>query len=160
MTQVPVSIGNLASALLLGQSVLEKVGTWSMDSQRQVLTFGTLGPLPRQAELEQAERERRKRQAEDTERRSRDGKQAEQQQRENILVAQGMKFIAIRQFLCLNIQDSLVVGSVTLTVASSLSCEDARRTLIAEDERKNHCPSPYQKEGQKQWSETANCPGP
>ena len=35
MTQVPASIGNLDSALLLGQSVLEKLGTWSMDSQRR-----------------------------------------------------------------------------------------------------------------------------
>jgi hypothetical protein len=42
MTQVPASIGNLASALLLGQSVIEKLGTWSMDSQRRVLALGPL----------------------------------------------------------------------------------------------------------------------
>ena len=42
MTQVPASIGNLDSALLLGQSVLEKLGTWSMDSQRRVLALGPL----------------------------------------------------------------------------------------------------------------------
>jgi hypothetical protein len=42
LTQVPASIGNLDSALLLGQSVLEKVGTWSMDSQRRVLALGPL----------------------------------------------------------------------------------------------------------------------
>jgi hypothetical protein len=71
-----------------------------------------------------------------------------------------MQFIVQRQFLCLNTEDSLVVGSVTFTGASSLSCEDARRTLIADDERKNDCPSPYQKEGQKQWIGTASCPAP
>jgi len=81
-----------------------------------------LGPLQRQAELEQGERERRKRQAEETERRRREAEQAdkehqrqaeeterqrreaeqaEQRKRENILVAQGMKFIVKRQFLCL-----------------------------------------------------------
>ena len=42
MTQVPASIGNLDSALLLGQSVLKKLGTWSMDSQRRVLALGPL----------------------------------------------------------------------------------------------------------------------
>src|SRR5262249_39799255 len=101
-----------------------------------------------------------RRQAEETERRRREAEQAEQQKREQILVAQGMKFIVKRQFLCLNTQDSLVVGSVTLTGASSLSCEDARRTLLAEDEKKNDCSSPYQKEGQKQWIGTASCPAP
>jgi len=140
-----------------------------------------LGPLQRQAELEQGEREGRKRQAEETERRRREAEQAdkehqrqaeeterqrreaeqaEQRKRENILVAQGMKFIVKRQFLCLSTQDSLVVGTVTLTGASSLSCEDARRTLIAEDEKKNDCASPYQKEGQKQWIGTGSCPAP
>jgi Flp pilus assembly protein TadD len=140
-----------------------------------------LGPLPRQAELEQGELERRKRQAEDTERRRREAeqaaiehqrqaedterrrreaKQAEQQQRENILVAQGMKFIVKRQFLCLNTQDNLVVGTTTLTGASSLSCEDAGRALMAEYEKKKDCSSPSQKEGQKQWIGTASCPAP
>jgi hypothetical protein len=119
-----------------------------------------LGPLPRQAELEQGELERRKRQAEDTERRRREAKQAEQQQRENILIAQGMKFIVKRQFLCLNTQDNLVVGTTTLTGASSLSCEDAGRALMAEYEKKKDCASPSQKEGQKQWIGTASCPAP
>jgi Zn-dependent protease with chaperone function len=140
-----------------------------------------LAPLQRQAELEQAEIERRKRQAEETEQRRRDAEQAaiepqhqaeeterqrrdaeqaEQREREQLLVAHGMQYIVQRQFLCLNTQDSLVVGSVTLTGASSLSCEDARRTVIADDERKNDCPAPYQKEGQKQWIGTASCPGP
>jgi uncharacterized caspase-like protein len=140
-----------------------------------------LGPLQPQAEGEQGERERRKhqaeeterqrreaeqaaiehrRQAEETERQRREAEEAEQRKRENILVAQGMKFIVKRQFLCLTTQDNLVVGAVTRTGASSLSCEDARRTLIAEDEKKNACPSPYQKEGQKQWIGTASCPAP
>jgi len=39
---VPASVGNLASDLLLGQSLLEKLGTWSMDSQRRVLVLGPL----------------------------------------------------------------------------------------------------------------------
>ena len=40
ITQVPASIGNLYGALLLGQSVLERLGTWSMDSQRRMLVLG------------------------------------------------------------------------------------------------------------------------
>ena len=43
LTQVPASIGNLSSMLLLGQSVLERFGTWSMDNQRRMLV---LGPVP------------------------------------------------------------------------------------------------------------------
>jgi hypothetical protein len=41
---VPASVGDLAGVLLLGQSVLERLGPWSMDSQRRVLA---LGPRPR-----------------------------------------------------------------------------------------------------------------
>ena len=100
------------------------------------------------------------RQAEDTERRGRDAQQAEPQQRENILVAQGMKFIVKRQFLCLNAQDNLVLGTTTITGASSLSCEDARGALMAEYEKKKDCSSPSHKEGQKQWIGTASCPAP
>jgi hypothetical protein len=156
ITNVVASIGNVSSALLLGQSFLEKLGAWGIDYQSQKLV---LGRTARRGEAEQPAIEH-PRQAEDTERQRREAEQAEQRKREKLLAAQGMQFIVKRQFLCLNIQDSLVVGSVTLTGASSLSCEDARRTLIAEDERKNHCPSPYQKEGQKQWIETPSCPGP
>ena len=140
-----------------------------------------LGPLPRHPEWEQAERERRQRQAEDTERRrreteqaamehqrqaedterrGRDAKRAEPQQRENSLVAQGMKFIVKRQFLCLNAQDNLVLGTTTITGASSLSCEDARGALMTEYEKKKDCSSPSHKEGQKQWIGTASCPAP
>jgi uncharacterized caspase-like protein len=140
-----------------------------------------LDPVPRQAELEQGEIERRKHQAEETERRRheaeqadvehrsqaeeterrrREAEQAEQQKRENMLVAQGMPFIVKRQCLCLTTKDSLVVGTITLTGASSLSCEDARYILIAEDEKKNDCSSPDTKEGKKQWIGTASCPVP
>jgi len=119
-----------------------------------------LDPMPRPAEWDQGEIERRKQQAEETERRRREAEQAEQQHREHMLVAQGMQFIVKRQFLCLTTQDSLVVGTVTLTGASSLSCEDARRIVIAEDEKKNDCSSPDTKEGRKQWIGTASCPAP
>jgi len=156
ITNVVASIGNVSSSLLLGQSFLEKLGAWGIDYQSQKLV---LGRTARRGEAEQPAIEH-PRQAEDTERQRREAEQAEQRKHEILLAAQGMQFIVKRQFLCLNIQDSLVVGSVTLTVASSLSCEDARRTLIADDERKNDCPSPYQKEGQKQWIGTASCPGP
>ena len=40
---VTASIGPVSSELLLGQSFLEKLGAWGIDSQRQVLTFGTQG---------------------------------------------------------------------------------------------------------------------
>lgn len=40
---VPASVGDPSGALLLGQSMLERLGTWSMDSQRRVLA---LGPRP------------------------------------------------------------------------------------------------------------------
>jgi hypothetical protein len=40
ITQVPASIGNPYGAMLLGQSVLERLGTWSMDSQRRLLVLG------------------------------------------------------------------------------------------------------------------------
>ena len=156
ITNVVASIGNVSSPLLLGQSFLEKLGAWGIDYQSQKLV---LGRTARRGEAEQPAIEH-PRQAEDTERWSRDGKQAEQQQRENILVAQGMKFIVKRQFLCLNTQDNLVWGTTTLTGASSLSCEDARRALMAESEKKNACASLSQKEGQKQWIGTASCPAP
>src|SRR5215813_2725739 len=41
ITNVPASIGNISSSLLLGQSFLEKLGAWGIDSQKQVLTIGT-----------------------------------------------------------------------------------------------------------------------
>ena len=37
---VAASIGNISSSLLLGQSFLEKLGAWGIDSQKQVLTIG------------------------------------------------------------------------------------------------------------------------
>src|SRR5215467_2096431 len=37
ITNVPASIGNISSPLLLGQSFLEKLGSWGIDSQKQVL---------------------------------------------------------------------------------------------------------------------------
>ena len=40
LTDVPASIGAVSSPLLLGQSLLERLGAWSMDSQKQVLTIG------------------------------------------------------------------------------------------------------------------------
>jgi len=51
INNIPASVGNIASSLLLGQSVLEKLGTWGIDNQRQVLiihsgtsqTFTALG---------------------------------------------------------------------------------------------------------------------
>ena len=45
VANIPASIGNNASSLLLGQSFLERLGTWSMNSQRQVLV---LEPMPTQ----------------------------------------------------------------------------------------------------------------
>ena len=41
IANVPASIGNTASPLLLGQSFLERLGAWGVDSQKQVLTIGT-----------------------------------------------------------------------------------------------------------------------
>src|SRR5215471_16697361 len=43
VSDVPASIGPVSSALLLGQTFLEHLGAWGMDSQRQVLTLGTPG---------------------------------------------------------------------------------------------------------------------
>ena len=43
VTNVTASIGPVTSKLLLGQSFLEKLGTWGVDSQRQVFTIGTQG---------------------------------------------------------------------------------------------------------------------
>jgi clan AA aspartic protease (TIGR02281 family) len=40
ITDIPASIGEIASPLLLGQSFLERLGTWGIDSQKQVLTIG------------------------------------------------------------------------------------------------------------------------
>ncbi len=41
IANVATSIGNISSALLLGQSFLEKLGVWGIDGQKQVLTIGT-----------------------------------------------------------------------------------------------------------------------
>src|SRR6266581_6505082 len=41
IANVAASIGNISSALLLGQSFLEKLGVWGIDGQKQVLTIGT-----------------------------------------------------------------------------------------------------------------------
>ena len=41
ITNVPASIGAVASPLLLGQSFLKRLGMWSMDSQRHVLVLGS-----------------------------------------------------------------------------------------------------------------------
>jgi len=55
VTNVSASIGTLSSALLLGQSFLERLGPWGLDSQRQVLTIVTKGqrkqPTPNQTPL-------------------------------------------------------------------------------------------------------------
>jgi hypothetical protein len=40
LLNVPASIGPLASALLLGKSALDQLGTWSIDSQRKRLLLG------------------------------------------------------------------------------------------------------------------------
>jgi hypothetical protein len=40
ITNVPASIDAIASPLLLGQSFLKRLGTWSMDSHRQMLVLG------------------------------------------------------------------------------------------------------------------------
>jgi len=40
VSNVAASIGPVSSALLLGQSFLEQLGAWGIDSQRQVLTLG------------------------------------------------------------------------------------------------------------------------
>jgi hypothetical protein len=124
-----------------------------------------LGPLQRHAELDQGEVERQQRQAEETERQSREAeqaKQAEQRQREQMLVAQGMKFIVKQEMLCITTQGSIVMGTTTLTGASSLSCEDAKRSLRAADEKRNACLPrwPDAKEGEKHWIGTASCPTP
>jgi len=37
ITNVPASVGTLTSSLLLGQSLLERLGTWGINSQRKVL---------------------------------------------------------------------------------------------------------------------------
>jgi len=39
---VPASVGTLTSSLLLGQSLLEKLGAWGIDTQRQMLVVGSL----------------------------------------------------------------------------------------------------------------------
>src|SRR6266403_1865654 len=40
IVNVAASIGSVSSSLLLGQSFLEKLGAWGIDSQKQVLTIG------------------------------------------------------------------------------------------------------------------------
>jgi clan AA aspartic protease (TIGR02281 family) len=51
ITNVPASVGAVSSPLLLGQSFLERLGTWGMDSQKQVLIIGAStqreSPAPR-----------------------------------------------------------------------------------------------------------------
>jgi formylglycine-generating enzyme required for sulfatase activity/predicted aspartyl protease len=47
LTDIPASIGPLASTPLLGQSFLERLGTWGIDSRRHVLMVGA---LPTEAE--------------------------------------------------------------------------------------------------------------
>lgn len=42
ITNVPASIGAISSPLLLGQSFLEKLGAWGIDSQRQALVLGSI----------------------------------------------------------------------------------------------------------------------
>ncbi len=44
ITNVPASVGNLTSPLLLGQSLLERLGTWGIDSQRKVLILNSSAP--------------------------------------------------------------------------------------------------------------------
>jgi hypothetical protein len=138
-----------------------------------------LGPLQSQAAGKQGERERRKpqseetkrqrleaertagdhrRQAEETTRPRQEDEEAEHRQRETRLVAQGMKFIVKRLILCVTTTKSLVTGTVTRTGASSVSCEDARRLLVAENEKKNDCLAPETKEGK--WVGTESCPAP
>lgn len=41
ITNVPASVGALTSHLLLGQSLLERLGTWGIDSQRKVLIINS-----------------------------------------------------------------------------------------------------------------------
>src|SRR5437899_1235511 len=41
MTNVPASVGDVLSPLLLGQSFLERLGAWGIDSQKQVLVLGS-----------------------------------------------------------------------------------------------------------------------
>lgn len=41
IANIPASVGEVSSPLLLGQSFLERLGTWGFDSQKQVLTIGT-----------------------------------------------------------------------------------------------------------------------
>jgi hypothetical protein len=43
VANVAASIGSISSELLLGQSFLEKLGTWGIDNQRQILTLSTQG---------------------------------------------------------------------------------------------------------------------
>ena len=43
VANVAASIGPVSSVLLLGQTFLEQLGAWGIDSQRQVLTLGTPG---------------------------------------------------------------------------------------------------------------------
>src|SRR5713101_3200871 len=56
ISNVAASIGNISSSLLLGQSFLEKLGVWGIDSQKQVLTIGARV----QAEVQSLPRKERK----------------------------------------------------------------------------------------------------
>jgi len=42
LSNVPASISSVESHLLLGQSFLERLGTWSIDNKQQALVLGTL----------------------------------------------------------------------------------------------------------------------
>jgi hypothetical protein len=133
-----------------------------LPGQKVKIAASEIGPLQRQAESDQRAVEPQQRQAEETERQRREVEQAEQRQREQMLVAQGMKFIVKQEMLCITTQDSIVMGTTTLTGASSLSCEDAKRSLRAADEKRNACLPrwPDAKEGEKHWIGTASCPAP
>src|SRR5215471_12166613 len=61
ITNVPASIGPLTSGLLLGQSFLERLGTWGIDTQRKMLMLGALPsaagqPSPPQKRPEEVQR--------------------------------------------------------------------------------------------------------
>ncbi len=54
ITNVPASVGDLSSPLLLGQSLLEKLGTWGIDNQRMVLLIQSEPSSPRVAAVPSA----------------------------------------------------------------------------------------------------------
>src|SRR5262249_48746379 len=82
ITNVAASISTIYSSPLLGQSFLEKLGAWGIESQSPKLV---LGWVTRRDEAGPGDRRKP----------------------ENRPVAPGTQFIVKRQFLCLNTQDSL-----------------------------------------------------